>query len=66
MNDPDAELALDTAARLLTQDAVTLAAHDPGTGEVVGTLTFTVTERDADGLPVKVAIDRAGGHAALD
>lgn len=59
MNDPDVELAaLDTAAKLLRQDTATLRARDQDTGEVVGTITFTVTERDADGLPVKVAIER--------
>lgn len=57
MNDPDAELALDTAARLLKQDKVTLTARAHVTGEAVGTLTFSVAERDADGLPVKVTID---------
>ena len=61
MNDPDYELSLDTAAKLLTQDKVTLRARDHDTREVVGTLTFTVTERDGDGLPVKVAVEMEGG-----
>lgn len=51
------DLSLRAAARLLKQDTVTLRAVDPGTREVTGTLTFTVTERDADGLPVKVAVE---------
>ena len=52
------DLSLQACARLLVRDKVILRARDYETREILGVLTITVTERDADGLPVKVAVEQ--------